>query len=46
MLGLALREDKGEFVQVTTHGLLLWGCWALSSVGCVPSSECSLALVV
>ena len=43
--GVAVREDKGELVQLTTSGLLLWGCWALPSVGWVPTCESSLALV-
>lgn len=42
---VAVREDRGELVQLTTHGLLLWGCWALPSVGWVSSAESSLALV-
>ena len=31
--GVAEREDKGQLVQLTTSGLLLWGRWALPSVG-------------
>lgn len=49
--GSEISEDAGVGHERGQRGVsaagdpLLWGCWALPSVGCVPSSESSLALV-